>query len=307
MRVCRMTRFSVIIPVYNRACVVARAVESVLSQTCQDFEIVVVNDGSTDDTEGVLQPYRDRIHYIRQSNRGSAAARNHGIQECRGQYIAFLDSDDRWYPEKLARIQEAILAHSDAGLLYSDYRSVTPKGRLVRVERCRHVVGNAYGGLLLHCFVLTSTVVCKRECFDTVGFFHEPLRRVQDWDMWIRIARKYSFVHVPALLTEYTWEPLNPARASRATIADRQSVIDRALRADPALGPKARRQVLARLAYGQGVEHLRYGRRRESLRCFWDCFVNAPLFGRSLIYLVIGLTGLARVLPYRIRARLRIA
>ena len=109
----------------------------------------------------------------------------------------------------------------------------------MRVERCKHIVGDAYADLLLHCFVLTSTVVCKRECFDVCGLFHEPLRRVQDWDMWIRIARRFSFVHVPAVLTEYTWEPFQRARASRGTIADLQSVVDRALQADPDLGPES--------------------------------------------------------------------
>ncbi len=125
--------------------------------------------------------------------------------------------------------------------------------------------------------------------------------------MWIRIARRFSFVHVPAVLTEYTWEPFSEARASRRTIADLQSVVDRALQADPDLGPGARRRILARLAYAQGVEHLRYGRTKESLACFRDSFRNEPLFGRSLVYLAVGLTGLAPVLPYWMRVRLRIA
>jgi glycosyltransferase involved in cell wall biosynthesis len=302
-----MVQYSVVMPTYNRAGLVARAVDSVLAQTCRDFEVIVVDDGSTDDTEVVVRPYRDRIRYLRQSNRGSASARNLGILECRGRYVAFLDSDDLWHPEKLARTEEAIEAHPDAGLFYSDYRSRAADGRPVRVERCRPVVGNAYSEILLHYFALTSTVVCKRECFDVCGLFHEPLRRAQDWDMWIRIARRFSFVHIPAVLTEYTWEPFNGERASRSTIDDLQSVVDRALQADRDLGPGTRRRILGRLAYTQGVEHLRYGRRQEARACFRESFRSEPWFGRSILYWAVAAMGLAARLPERMRVRLRIA
>lgn len=302
-----MAKYSVIIPTYNRGGFVARAVESVLAQTCQDHEIIVVDDGSTDGTEAVLRPYRERIHYLRQSNQGSAAARNRAIGESCGQYVAFLDSDDLWHPDKLARTEEAVEAHPDAGLFYSDYRSVTADGRLVRVERCRHVVGNAYSRILLHYFTLTSTIVCRRECFDVCGLFHEPLRRAQDWDMWIRIARRFSFVHIPAVLTDYTWEPFNGARASRSTIENLQSVVNRALQADPDLAPGTRRRILGRLAYAQGVEHLRYGRKQEAQACFQESFWSEPWFGRSLLYWTVAATGLAARLPERMRVRLRIA
>jgi glycosyltransferase involved in cell wall biosynthesis len=302
-----MRKFSVIIPTFNRSTVVGRAIDSVLSQTCRDFEIIVVDDGATDDTEAVLRPYLDRIRYIRQANRGSAAARNRAIRESQGRYIAFLDSDDLWRPDKLARMEEAISAHPDAGVFYSDYEAVTADGRPVRVERCRRIVGDAYAKLLLHCFVLTSTVVCKRECFDACGFFHESLRRAQDWDLWIRMARRFSFVHVRAVLADYTWEPFSEARASRQTLADLQCVVDRSLEADSHLGAGMRRRILARLAYAQGVEHLRYGRTKECVSCFWNSFVNEPLFWKSLVYLVVGLSGLAAKLPYWMRVRLRIA
>jgi hypothetical protein len=150
-------------------------------------------------------------------------------------------------------------------------------------------------------------VVCKRECFDVCGLFHEPLRRAQDWDMWIRIARRFSFVHIPAVLTEYTWEPFNGERASRSTIDDLQSVVDRALQADRDLGPGTRRRILGRLAYTQGVEHLRYGRRQEARACFRESFRSEPWFGRSILYWAVAAMGLAARLPERMRVRLRIA
>lgn len=302
-----MTKYSVIMPTYNRARFIVRAIESVLSQTCQDFEIIVVDDGSTDDTEAVLRPYVDRIRYVRQSNQGSAAARNRGIRESHGQYIAFLDSDDWWYPDKLARMGDMIAAHAQAGLFYSDFRLVTPEGRFLRVQKCRHVVGEGYLPILLQVFILTSTVVCKRECFDVCGLFHEPLRRVQDWDMWIRIARRFPIVHVPLVLSEYTWEPFRDARASAEAVAAFKVVVDRALQADPALNPKDRRRILARLAYMQGVEHLRYGRKPEAFRCLRAGIVLDPLFCRGIVHLVVGATGLSAYLPRWMRVRLRIA
>jgi glycosyltransferase involved in cell wall biosynthesis len=301
-----MKQYSVIMPTYNRAGLVARAVESVLSQTCQDFEIIVVDDGSTDDTEEVLRPYSDRIRYIRQSNRGSAAARNRGIQESHGQYLAFLDSDDRWYPDKLARMGETIAAHPRVGLFYSDFRLVDSEGRLVKVQKCKHIVGEGYLAVLLQVFILTSTVICKRECFDVCGLFHEPMRRVQDWDMWIRIARRFPIVHVPAVLTEYTWEPFKAVRASLDPVNGFQMAVDRALEADPDLRPRDRRRVLARLAYVQGVEHLRYGRRREALGRLKDSILLDPLFCRGMVHLIVGATNLAPYLPRWVRIRLRI-
>lgn len=302
-----MVRYSVIIPTYNREGFVARAVESVLAQTCQDFEIIVVDDGSTDGTEAVLRPYRDRIRYLRQSNQGSSAARNRGIRESCGQYIAFLDSDDFWHPDKLARTEEAVEAHPDAGLFYSDFRMVTPAGGFLRVQKCKHVVGDGYLAILLQAFILTSTVVCRRECFDVCGLFHEPLRRVQDWDMWVRIARRFSMAHVPAVLTEYTWEPFRKARASVEAVAAFQVAVDRVLQADPDLSRRNRRRILARLAYMQGVEHLRYGRRTEACARLREGLAMDPLFCRGLVHLAVAATHMDKVLPHPLRIRLRIA
>jgi glycosyltransferase involved in cell wall biosynthesis len=300
-----MARFSVVIPSFNSAPVAGRAIESVLSQTCRDFDVVVVDDGSADSTADVLRSYRGRIQCIHQANSGAAAARNRGIAASDGQYVAFLDADDIWYPHKLGEIEKAIAAHPGAGLFYSDYKAVTGEGRPLRVERCRHVVGQGYGFLLLHNFMQTSTVVCKRECFDACGLFHEAFRRREDWDMWLRIARRFSLVHVPSVLGEYTLEPLRQDCSCIETLEHRQ-IIDRAFLADSTLSPGRRRQVQARLAYMEGVAHLRYGRVNEALRCMRDSIRGEPLRLRTHVYWALAAGGLATHLPRWLRIRLRL-
>lgn len=297
-------RFSVVIPAFNSA-VLGRAINSVLTQTCQDFEIVVVDDGSADETADVLRHYAGRIRWIHQANQGPAAARNRGIAASRGRYVAFLDADDVWYPHKLAEVEKAITAYPDVGLFYSDYKAVTLRGRPLRVERCRHILGEGYSHLLLHNFMQTSTVVCTRECFDVCGSFYEPLRRRQDWDMWLRIARRFPIAHIACVLGEYSWEPLAVDR-SRFEAAARRHVIERTLQADPSLPTPRRRQIQARLAYMEGVAHLRYGRRTAALRCLRDSIHDEPLRGRSYVYLALAATGLAAYAPCWMRIRLRL-
>jgi len=196
---------SVIIPTYNRVHLVGRAIRSVLNQTYQDFEIIVVDDGSTDNTEEVVESFNDpRIRYIRhEKNRGGSAARNTGIRASRGEYVAFLDSDDEWLPEKLEKQLSVFEEDSTCGAVYTDFLYMLPDGN-VKLCQNYHPEGWILKKLLSSNVVgTTSTVIVKRECFETVGLFDESLLSCQDWDMWIRIAKRYSFRKVPEPLTKY--------------------------------------------------------------------------------------------------------
>ena len=301
-----MTRFSVVIPTYNRAHIIGQALDSVLAQSCQDFEVLVVDDGSTDNTRKILEPYSDRIRYFKQSNSGPAAARNRGITESQGEYIAFLDSDDRWYPDKLTQMDRAIGAHPDAGLFYSDFQSVDEQRNYLRIERCKHIVGDGYLQLLLYDFVGTSTVVVKRECFDACGLFYEQLFGPEDWDMWIRITREFSIIHVPAVLVEHTWQSRGSVLADPRALGAPRVVIERALEADPHISHCQRVQMEARLSYGEGVTYLRHGETRRALTCFSKSIRLAPLFFKSYVYWVLLKTATVDRLPDKVKLRLRI-
>lgn len=189
-----MPKVSVIIPTYNCARYLPAAIESVLRQTYRDFEIVVVNDGSPDDTDSAVAPYLDRITYIKQANLGAPAARNRGLAASTGELIAFLDDDDEWMPEKL-RLQVPEFDDAKVGLVYSDLRVVHDDGRVMEsflATRPLAASGYIFENFLASGFILTSCVAVSRRCLEDVGDFDESMRSLQDFDLWFRILRRWK-------------------------------------------------------------------------------------------------------------------
>lgn len=186
---------SVIIPAYNIARFIAEAIDSVLEQTFSDYEIIVINDGSTDteDLERVLEPYRARIIYLKQENQGAGAARNAGLKISRGKYIAFLDGDDIWYPTHLSDQLALIASGPGYDLVYADAAIF---GEVASPWRTS-MEGNPSEGEVTfdsllggQCSVVTSSVVALREAIVEVGLFDETLRNSQDFDLWLRLAKR---------------------------------------------------------------------------------------------------------------------
>ena len=203
-----MPEVSVVIPTYNRAGFLRSAIRSVLNQTFQDFEIIVVDDGSTDySAKEVVSEFRDpRIRYIRHEvNRGGSAARNTGIKASKGKYIAFLDDDDEWLPEKLQRQLEVLYSSPErVGGVYTGFLLVNRESGKLISRRIPYKSGNLYGELVSgNCIGTTSTLLLKRECFDKVGLFDENLLSSQDYDMWIRISREFFFECLSEPLVRY--------------------------------------------------------------------------------------------------------
>ena len=184
---------SVVIPAYRASGDIADALDSVFGQTCNDFEIIVVNDGSpdTDELEIAIAPYRDRIRYITQENLGAGAARNAAIALARGRDVAFLDADDRWLPEFLARQVAFLDAHAGVGLVYTD-AFVSGESPLAghrfmeKAPSCGTVTLESL--IAQRCNIILSTVVMRREPLVDAGGFDETLRRGQDFDLWLRLA-----------------------------------------------------------------------------------------------------------------------
>ncbi len=201
-------KVSVIIPTYNRGGYIKRALESVLNQTYNDFEIIIVDDGSTDDTKKVLEPYKDVIKYIYQENKGVSAARNRGIKGSCGEYIAFLDSDDGWTNEKLS-IQSTILdKDKKIGIVYSKMTKINAKNEVCGTKP-ENYIGKDFNELIEKGGDLpTSAVMVRRECFDQAGLFDETFEIMEDLDMWIRIAQDHVLFQVtePNLALYYVHE-----------------------------------------------------------------------------------------------------
>jgi len=189
---------SIVIPTYNSAQFVGAAVESVLKQTYSHFEIIVVDDGSTDNTASVLAPYKDRIQYIKKQNGGPASARNIGIKQARGEYVAFLDADDVWLPPKLETQLDAM--NGDIALVGEGdfHKGECSSSRII-----------TYKELLQKNYFCNSSVIVKKSCFDEVGLYNESpeFKAVEDWDMWLRIANKFPVQLLPSNLVQIRQVP----------------------------------------------------------------------------------------------------
>jgi GT2 family glycosyltransferase len=181
---------SVIIPTFNRHALVCEAVRSVLAQRGdQAIELIVVDDGSNDETEAALATFADRVRYLWQPNHGVAAARNTGARSSTGEWLAFLDSDDLWLPDKLAAQIAFVRAHPQTRICQTGETWIRNG---VRVNRCQHhrtPDGNIFLPSLRRCLVSSSAVMMRRDLFDAAGGFDESLPACEDYDLWLRIAR----------------------------------------------------------------------------------------------------------------------
>ncbi|MEE4265060.1 MAG: glycosyltransferase [Desulfobacteraceae bacterium] len=186
---------SVIIPTYNRAWVLKEAIDSVLAQDFRDFELIVVDDGSTDNTGQILDAYHQDLMVIRQPNKGVSAARNRGIAAAGGGLIAFLDSDDLWLPRKLS--SQIDFFNSNPAAVINQTEEIWIRNGVRVNPRTRHhkLSGMIFEPSLALCLVSPSAVMMKRSLFDEVGLFDEDLPACEDYDLWLRISWRYP-VHL---------------------------------------------------------------------------------------------------------------
>lgn len=196
-----MAAISVIIPTFNRAVKTARAISSVLYQRFTDYEIIVVDDGSTDKTEQVLHQFKNRIRYVaHKTNKGVSAARNTGITISKSPLIALLDSDDYWLPDKLA-VQKAFFDGNPKALICQTEETWIRNGKRANPGK-RHLkpTGDVFEPSLSLCLVSPSAVMLRRELFEEVGVFDEKLPACEDYDLWLRIACRHPVFLIPQSL-----------------------------------------------------------------------------------------------------------
>ena len=200
---------SIILPTYNRAREITDSIKSVLAQTYKEFELLVIDDGSTDETEEVVRAISDdRIRYMKlEQNRGQAAARNYGISNAKFDYIAFQDSDDKWNPQKL-EMQMKVMndASSKVGMVYhkmryqlEDIGSIIKPDEDIAPDRKR---GNIYQELLWNNLIGMPTLLVKRVCLEEAGGFDETMKSLEDYDLVLRIAKKYEAEFIDEILLE---------------------------------------------------------------------------------------------------------
>lgn len=196
-----MPKVSVIIPTYNSSKFICDAIDSVLNQNYRNFEIIIIDDGSTDDTKEKLIKYESKINYYYKKNGGPASARNYGVQRSQGEYICFLDADDIFLPKKL-EIQVSLLdqyRHAGIGLLYSDFFCIDEYDyTILKYYKCKDFSSHkkALQYLYLHNYINTSTVMVKKDYINQIGLFDEELRYLEDYDLWIRLGMEHEFYHI---------------------------------------------------------------------------------------------------------------
>jgi hypothetical protein len=295
---------SVVIPAYNCERFIRDAVDSALAQDYPAIEIIVVDDGSTDDTGALLASYGTRIRLLSQPNRGCAAARNKGVAHAHGRYIAFLDGDDAWSPWKIRYQIEAlgkagyklaysrfIVWHQEAdGHYLPAYRMFSAEG-IAHVSDCALVTGCTYEALLKDCMVWTSTVLVEKAVLDEAGGFDESLELGEDYDLWLRLSRVMPMLGLEQPTALYRQHPHSITRGARNTNYE-YLVLNRALAAwgpGSAPEPGAMRARLARSMFNHGYSHYRGGNARIAALSFLQCMKHGDIGVKPLLLFLVCL------------------
>ena len=196
-----MPKVSVIIPTYNRAHLVGNAIQSVLDQTFPDFEIIVIDDGSIDNTREVVSKYGEEVIYIYQDNKERSVARNNGMKHAKGQYITFLDSDDLYLPDKLQVQVELMERNHEYGMSYSYSVWFDEKGKYLHTWR-DNLDGWIFPEMMRakHNKITVPSVMIRRIVLDRVGYFNESVNICEDYEFWCRVAKKYPVLLIKKAL-----------------------------------------------------------------------------------------------------------
>ena len=189
-------QISVVIPSYNRLPTLIRAIDSVIAQTSKVDEIIVVDDGSTDNTATEISSRYPQLTLLHQANNGVSSARNYGIKQAGGDWIALLDSDDSWLPDKIQRIRQAHQQNPEIHLFHSDEIWIRNGVRVNAMNKHQKSGGWIFQQCLPLCVISPSAVVIKRNLFDVVGFFDESLPACEDYDLWLRICHRFPVQYV---------------------------------------------------------------------------------------------------------------
>jgi glycosyltransferase involved in cell wall biosynthesis len=201
---------SVVIPTFNCAKYLSESIDSAVSQTFAEKEVIVVDDGSTDNTKEALEPFKDRIVYIYQDNSGASSARNRGVAQSRGKYIAFLDADDIWLPGKLQKQVDFFERQpGSVKLTYTDWKYFfePPDWHPQRILKISAYQGKVARQLFCHDFIYTPTVMIEREFLTSLGPFDRGLTIAEDYDMWLRASASCDFRFLPEVLAAVRMRP----------------------------------------------------------------------------------------------------
>jgi glycosyltransferase involved in cell wall biosynthesis len=285
-----MIKVSAIIPVFNGAATLRQAIDSVLAQRFSGLELIVVDDGSTDSTPEIIDCYGDRLCQIRQANAGPAAARNAGVLHARGDYLAFLDADDRWLPRMLDRTTPLLDCDPECVLVYGNLLMVDSEGRSLAT----YLIGEAYDHapsmeeILARMWpIMPSAGLIRRSAFDAIGGFVEEFRGAgfEDAFLWLRLREQGHFRYVPEALAawRFSWFPrplkVQPNRRDREIFA---RLVGQRYGVDPSRLVAARIRATRSILGYAGLRALQRGDRRSARRAFAGALKLDPLRTRNI-------------------------
>lgn len=284
---------SVVVPAFNAQAYITTAVDSVLAQTLRDFELIVVDDGSSDGTATALEVYGDALRCLRQANGGVSRARNHGIAESRGRFVAFLDADDAWRPSKLEKQVATLLDRPGCRACYSAVYLADERLSVLGEQRSEEGVVQR-DNLLIKGNIVTgsaSSAICERTLLGEVGGFDENLSLCADWDLWIRLSARTTFAYVDEPLTVYRQSAGSMSRNPRLLEQDTLALLHRAFSGPNPPALRTRVQALGRQYRILSGSYLHAGAYRDALRCIILSVRNDPrqaLYGLALPSRALG-------------------
>ena len=197
---------SIITPTYNREAFLPAAIESVLAQSYKEFELIIVDDGSTDNSRELINAYADkdpRVKYLYQENQRQSVARNYALSIAKGDFICFLDSDNYWPHDKLEKSLKAFEQHPEADIVYGDCITIDEQGNELHRNNMRRYSGNIAALLLKDNFVSMNTTMTRRKCFNEMGGMSGKRRVADDYDLWLKFSARYRFQYIPEFLAYY--------------------------------------------------------------------------------------------------------
>jgi len=275
-----MAVISVITPTYNRARFLPAAVASVLSQTFGDFELIIVDDGSEDNTPDVLKPFLAdrRVRYVYQENQGQSHARNLALKQATGDFIAFLDSDDVWARDKLEKQLAVFRANSEVDIVHGDEATINEQGSVVSLQNMRRYSGRITRYLLADNSVSITTALVRRRCFDEMGGFDTSVGVADDYELWLRFSARYCYQYEPGIVASYRVMADQISSDKRRRYAANERIIQQFLaRYGEVLSPGERRWGLARFYCRKARYFASAGERGKAVGAIAGALHNAPL------------------------------
>ncbi|MEW6620095.1 MAG: glycosyltransferase, partial [bacterium] len=291
-----MATISIIIPTYNAENFLPQAINSVVEQTYQDIEIIVVDDGSTDNTKRIIEPFMDKIYYIYKDNGGSASARNVGIKSAKGEYIAFLDADDIWLPQKLELQINLFRQCQEIDWIHTNLMLIDESGNIIGVRRVSDTLsGNIFKTLFMENWVLTSSVMVKKDCFKMIGMFDEALSRTEDYDFWLRLAHHYKCGYLEQPLVKYRIHPTQKIKKIDRLFFDEKAIIEKTIQNFPEIAGKSKLRY-GKLYFTWGRRYFEIGELQNAKKKFKIALTYQPLNPKYIIYYLSCLFNLPQLI-----------